>query len=256
MDFEFILATFQRLLTGVPLTLELSLFSVSLGAVLAVILALMRRSGIRPLEWFASAYVFVFRGTPLLAQMFLIYYGLSQFPEIRASFLWPFLRSPYWCAILALTLNTAAYGSEIVRGGLQSVPFGQIEAARAAGMSRFLLFRRIIFPIAIRQALPSYSNEIISMVRATALGSVITMVEVTGIAQKLISETFRSFEVFICAGIIYLMINFVIFRLLLALEYWLSPHLRDAPIRNGPGSPPGEPKIPQPLTPKFIEVTH
>jgi octopine/nopaline transport system permease protein len=155
MDPAFMWETTLRLLTGVPMLLQLVSISVAAGAVLAVLLALARQSGIAPLDWFARGYVFVFRGTPLLVQVFLIYYGLSQFPEIRQSWLWPFLRQPYWCAILAFTLNTAAYGSEIVRGGLLAVPHGQVEAARACGMSGFLLFRRIVFPIALRQALPA-----------------------------------------------------------------------------------------------------
>ena len=178
--------------------------------------------------------MFVFRGTPLLVQIFLIYYGLGQFPEVRASFLWPFLREAFWCALLALTLNTAAYGSEIIRGGLASVPLGQVEAGKAAGMSGFLLFRRIIAPIAIRQALPAYSNEVILMVKATSLASIITLMEVTGIAQKLIAQTFRAIEIFIVAGLIYLVSNRVITRVLLFIEYRLSPHLRDAPDTSRP----------------------
>src|SRR5690606_15643721 len=131
-------------------------------AVFAMILALMRMSQIGVLDAIAHAYVFVFRGTPLLVQIFLIYYGLGQFrPTLQELGLWTFFREPYWCAIFALTLNTAAYTSEIFRGGLQAVPHQQVEAARACGMSGFLLFRRIIFPIAIRQALPAYGSEII-----------------------------------------------------------------------------------------------
>ena len=161
-------------------------------------------------------------------QIFLIYYGLGQFPEIRESFAWPFLRQPYWCAMLALTLNTAAYSSEIIRSGILSVPFGQIEAARACGMSRWLVFRRIVVPQGLRVALPAYGNEIILMTRATALASVITLMEVTGIASKIISETFRAVEVFVCAGAIYLVINFAISRGIALLERRLSPQLRDA----------------------------
>ena len=131
MDFEFLAQTFRQLLGGVPQLLQLAFFSIAAGAVLAVSLALMRLSGKPLLDYCAHGYVFVFRGTPLLVQIFLIYYGLGQFPEIRQSFLWPVLRQPYWCALLALTLNTAAYSSEIIRGGILSVPFGQIEAARA-----------------------------------------------------------------------------------------------------------------------------
>jgi len=229
MDFDFLGKTFVALLGGVPLLLQLAAFSIAAGAVLAVVLALMRLSGNAFLDALARGYVFVFRGTPLLVQIFLIYYGLGQFPEIRQSFLWPFLRQPYWCALLALTLNTAAYSSEIIRSGILSVPFGQIEAARACGMSRSLVFRRIVVPQGLRVALPAYGNEIILMTRATALASVITLMEVTGIASKIISETFRAVEVFVCAGAIYLMINFAISRGIAGLERRISPQLARMP---------------------------
>ncbi|MFC7400005.1 ABC transporter permease [Chelatococcus sp. GCM10030263] len=230
MDFTFMGETFMALLPGLPLTLQLAFTSVACGAVLALFLALMRLSGVAALAWPARCYVFLFRSTPLLVQIFLIYYGLGQFRAVRMSMLWPILREPYWCAIIALSLNTAAYASEIIRGGLQSVPHGQVEAARAAGMGRFLLFRRIILPLAIRQALPAYGNELILMIKATSLTSIITLMEVTGIAAKLISETYRAIEIFIVAGAIYLAINFVITRLVQFAEHWLSPHLRAAPV--------------------------
>lgn len=223
MDLAFLGQTFVTLLGGVPLLIQLTVISVSVGAVLAVLLALMRLSGNPLLDYPARGYVFVFRGTPLLVQIFLIYYGLGQFPEIRQSIAWPFLRQPYWCGILALTLNTAAYAAEIIRGGILSVPFGQIEAARACGMSRGLIFRRIILPQGLRTALPAYGNEIILMTRATALTSVITLMEVTGLASKLVSETFRAIEVFVCAGAIYLIINFLISRAVALAERRLSP---------------------------------
>ena len=230
MDLAFMAETFRKLLEGVPLTLNLAAASVACGAVLAMGLAALRMSGVPALDWIARTYVFVFRGTPLLVQIFLIYYGLGQFrPTLQAWGLWAFFREPYWCALTALALNTGAYASEIIRGGLQSVPAGQVEAARACGMGRWTLFRRITFPIAARQALPGYGNEIILMVKATSLASVITMMEVTGIAQKLISQTFRAVEIFICAGAIYLVLNFLVTRAIMALEHWLSPHLRGAP---------------------------
>jgi octopine/nopaline transport system permease protein len=189
-------------------------------------LALCRVSGIVPLDWLARLYIFVFRGTPLLVQIFLIYYGLGQFREVRHSMFWFVLRDPYWCAVIALMLNTAAYAAEIIRGGLLSVPHGQVEAARSCGMSPFMVFRRITLPLAVRQALPAYSNEMISMVKATSLASIITIMEVTGVAAKLISETFRAIEVFVVAGVIYLAINFVLTRLVAFVEYRLSPHMR------------------------------
>ena len=228
MDSDFLVQTMKLLIAGVPLTLKLAFYSIAAGAAFAVLLALMRLSRNRVLDYAARSYVFVFRGTPLLVQIFLIYYGLGQFPEVRQSALWPFLREPYWCALLALTLNTAAYSSEIIRGGILSVPFGQIEAARACGMSRSLIFRRIVVPQGLIVALPAYGNEIILMTRATALASVITLMEVTGIASKIIAETFRPVEVFVCAGAIYLLLNFAISRAIGLLERRLSPQLRNA----------------------------
>jgi octopine/nopaline transport system permease protein len=232
IDPAFMADVFMQLIGGVPLMLQLVAVSVAAGAVLAIILAMARLSGIPALDWLARAYVFVFRGTPLLVQVFLIYYGLAQFADVRQSFLWPFLRQPYWCAILAFTLNTAAYGSEIVRGGILSVPAGQVEAARAFGMSGVTLFRRIIGPIALRQALPSYGSEIILMVKATSLASIITLAEVTGIAHKLISQTFRAIEIFLVAGAIYLAINFLVTRIVALVERRLSPD-RAATPRSG-----------------------
>lgn len=229
MDWTFTYETFLSLVVAIPLTLQLAASSIALGAILALGLALMRLSGLWPLDWLARLYVFVFRGTPLLVQIFLIYYGLGQFAEVRHSIAWPFLRDPYWCAVLALMLNTAAYSSEIIRGGLQSVPFGQVEAARACGMSRFMLFRRVTLPLAIRQALPGYGNEMISMVKATSLASIITLMEITGVAAKIISDTYRAIEVFIVAGAIYLLINFVLTRLVAMAEYYLNAAQRPAP---------------------------
>lgn len=229
MSPKFMGETLMRLIEGVPLLLKLVSVSLCLGFVLAILIALLRLSAIAPLRALAGGYVFLFRGTPLLVQIFLIYYGLSQFPAVRESFVWPFLRQPYWCAILALTLNTAAYGGEIMRGGIQSVPAGQVEAARACGMSGLLLMRRIVLPIALRQALPAYGNEMILMVKATSLASTVTLMEVTGIAHRIISDTYRAIEVFVVAGSIYLLLNFVITRAIRMIEWRLSPHLRDAP---------------------------
>lgn len=226
IDLAFMSDAFGKLIGGVPLTLQLALLATAVGAMLALALAAMRVSGVAALDAVARFYVFAFRGSPLLVQIFLIYYGLGQFRAVRLSFLWPFLREPYWCAVLALSLNTAAYASEIIRGGLNSIPRGEIEAARAVGMSRFLAFRRIILPLALRQALPAYGNELILMVKATSLASIITLMEITGIAAKLVSDTYRVIEVFVVAGALYLAINFVLTRIVMVVEHWLTPHLR------------------------------
>ena len=229
MDLAFMADTMAALLRGLPLTLELFAVSVAAGGVLACAVAWMRAAGGRLLAGGAGIYVFVFRGTPLLVQLFLIYYGLSQFPEVRHSALWPFLRDPFWCSVLALSLNTGAYSSEIFRGALASVPIGQVEAARACGMPRFTAFRRIVLPVAVRQALPSYATEVILMTKATALASIVTLKETMFVAAKLNSETFRAVEVFLCAGAIYLVLNILIARVIARLERYLSPHLRRAP---------------------------
>ena len=139
------------------------------------------------------------------------------------------LREAFWCAVIALAMNTAAYTSEIIRGGIQSVPIGSVEAARACGMSRLMVFRRIVLPTAFRQALPAYGNEVILMVKATSLASIITIMEMTGIAKKLISQTFAVYEVFIVAGALYLAINFLVTRIIKYAEWRLTPYLRDRP---------------------------
>ncbi|WP_029010344.1 ABC transporter permease [Azospirillum halopraeferens] len=226
MNWQLMWDSLPTLLSGLPLTVQLVALAEVLGLGVAMGTALMRLSTSRIADAVARAYVFVFRGTPLLVQIFLIYYGLGQFPVIRESVLWVFLREPYWCAVLALMLNTGAYTSEIIRGAILSVPHGQMEAARACGMSRFLMFRRIVAPIAVRQALPAYGNEVILMVKASSLASTITLLEITGLARRLIAQTYAVFEIFILAGAIYLALNFLITRLIRFAEWRLTPYLR------------------------------
>lgn len=245
MDWELVAKTWPVLRDAIPETILLAASSLAIGFVLAIGVAVLRLSKNRAAWAFAYGYVYVFRSTPLLVQIFLIYYGSGQFrPFFEDLGLWVLLREPWFCAILALTLNTTAYTSEIIRGGIQSVPWGQIEAARAIGMSGFLLFRRIIFPVAIRQALPGYGNEIILMVKATSLASTITILEITGEAKKIIAATWSPVEVFVVAGAIYLTINFLVTRAVLWTEIRLSPQLyRNRPswfarLKRGSGEAP------------------
>ena len=229
MDFDFLSSTFFRLMAALPLTLALWALAVFFGGLLALGITFLQTRKDAVLPKIAKAYVFVFRGTPLLVQLYLIYYGLGSVKWIQQSYLWPFLREPFYCAVLALSMNTAAYASEIFRGSLAAVPYGQVEAGIACGMSRLTAFRRIIFPIALRQALPAYSTEIILMTKATALASLVTLFEVTGVAQKIKNDSYRALEVYLVAGLIYLVLNFIIARGIAALEYYLSPHLRSTP---------------------------
>ncbi len=239
MDASFLLATLVKLASALPATLGLFAGSVTLGSVLALGVAALSLSRNRAVRGLAGAYVFVFRGSPLLVQMFLVYYGLGQVPAIRHSLAWPVLRDPFACAVLSLALCTTAYTAEIFRGGVLAVPDREIEAARACGMSGVLLLRRIVAPVALRHALPGYSTEIVLMMKSTALASLVTVWEVTGVAQRIIAQTYRTMEVFLCAAAIYLLLNFVIFRMLGLLERRLSPHLRarpapaDAPLAGG-----------------------
>lgn len=230
MDPVFIGETLLKLLSGVPLALELAVSSIALGALVGLIVALLRLSGSWPLMSAAWAYVLVIRSVPLLVLLFLFYYGLGQFASVRSSVFWPFLREPYWCALIALTINTSAYAAEIIRGGLLSVSHGEKEAARACGMSGVLMYRRIILPLAIRQAIPAYSNEMIAMVKATSLASLVTLMEISGIATTIAAETYRPVEVYVAAGIIYLALNLILTRAVALLEHWLNPHRRPAPL--------------------------
>ncbi|OLP61615.1 ABC transporter permease [Xaviernesmea oryzae] len=234
MDIAFLSQTMLTLIKAVPTTLILFALSVFFGGLLALLIVWMRVSGNRLLAGFARGYIFVFRGSPLLIQMFLVFYGLGQFGVIRYSFLWPFLREPMVCAVLSLALCTAGYSAEIFRAGLRAVPTREIEAARAIGMSGFLLVRRILAPIAFRHALPAYSTEIVLMMKSTALASLVTVWEVTGVAQRLISQTYRTMEVFLCAALIYLALNFIILQALSLLEYALSKHRRAPPTSPSP----------------------
>ena len=225
---EIIWQSLPRLLEGALLTLEITALSVAIGLVLAVPLALLRVSR-NPLLWTpAYAYILYFRGTPLLVQLFLIYYGSGQFrPELDALGLWVFFRQAYFCAALTLTLNTAGYTAEILRGAIEAVPHGEIEAARASGMSGWLLYRRIVLPKAFRMALPAYSNEVVFLFQATSLVSIISLMDLTGVARVIAARSFAIYELYITAGAIYLVVTYGILFIFKKVEFRLSGHLRD-----------------------------
>jgi octopine/nopaline transport system permease protein/arginine/ornithine transport system permease protein len=213
---------------GAWLTIELTVLAVAIGFLFAVPVALARLSRNPLLRWPAFGFMFYFRGTPLLVQIFLIYYGAGQFvAELKSVGLWDgFFREAYFCAVLTLVLNTTAYSAEIVRGGIMGVSFGEIEAARAYGMSGPKLYRRIILPKAARIALPAYTNEVVFIFQATSLVSVITLLDLTGVARDVISDTFRTFEVWIFVGLTYLGISYLILFGFKRLERRLMRHLQ------------------------------
>ncbi len=221
-----IIKNFFIVLAGLDNTLLLLFISLPLGFVLALIFALGRVSKINLLSKSIASYIFVIRGTPLLVQIYLIYFGLGSVKFIRESFLWYALKEPFWCGVIALTINTVAYGAEIFRGGIQSIDKEQVESGLSLGFSKFLLLRKIILPIAIRKVLPMYGNELILMVKATSLVSLTTYMEMTGLARKIMAKTFAPVEAFVAAGILYLFFNFLMVQFVKFLEWKYNPHLR------------------------------
>ncbi|MGB0223549.1 MULTISPECIES: ABC transporter permease [unclassified Marinobacterium] len=213
---------FPRLFDGVWLTLELVLYSALTGLAIAVPLALMRASKNRLVSALPWAYIYFFRGTPLLVQIFLIYYGSAQFDLIRNTSLWEIFSEPFWCALIALTLNTAAYSAELVRGAIQSIPKGEIEAAEAFGMSKLVQIRRIVLPRAFGIVLPAYGNELILMLKGSALASTITLLDLTGMARTIIARTYTPLEIFFAAGMLYLAIAALFILAFRFIERWLN----------------------------------
>ena len=218
MDLDFISEHFPRLLKATKLTIELTSLSLLFGIFVGVFFAILRLSKNKILFFISYYYSYIFRGTPLLVQIFIIYFGLGQVEWIRESFLWIFLKEPYSCAILAFTLNTGAYSSEIFRSAFETVNKGILEAAKGLGLNKTHTFFKIKLPIAIRQSLPAYGNEMILMLKGTSLASTVTLLDLTGVAKHIISTTFRPVEVFIVAGSIYLIMTFIIHNVIKLLE--------------------------------------
>ena len=226
MDYNVIINNLPLYLNGLLVTIQLVLIALISGFGLAVPLALMAVSNISFFKYPAKTYIYFFRGTPLLVQMFLLYYGMGQFEEIRESVLWILFKEAYWCAIIAFALNTAGYTAEILRGAIEQTPFGEIEAANASGMSKYTLYRRIILPGSFRRALPAYGNEVIFMLHGSALAGVITIVDLFGAAKIVNSRYFVPFESFITAGFFYLCCTFCIIWFFRWVEKHWYVHLR------------------------------
>jgi len=210
-----------KMLQGVGLTLELVAIAVVAGLLVALPLGIGRASRHWHVRALPSAYIFFFRGTPLLLQLFIVYYGLAQFGAVRQSVLWPFLRDPYWCALLTMTLHTAAYIAEIMRGAIHAVPVGEVEAARALGMSRRQALLHIILPRAARIGLPAYTNEVILMLKASAVVYTVTLYDIMGMARTISSRTYEQMFFFLYAGALYLAITIGLTWIFRGIERWL-----------------------------------
>ena len=218
MDFELMANSFPKLLNATLITFKLLSVSLIIGLFIGLFFAILRLNKNLFINKFAYGYSYVFRGTPLLVQIFIIYFGLGQIEYLRSTFLWVILKEPYWCAIIAFALNTGAYTSEILRSAFQTIKRGIVEAGQSLGISNKVIFYKIQIPIAIRQSLPAYGNEIILMMKGTSLASTVTLMDLTGVAKYIISTTFKPVEVFIVAGGIYLFMTFIIHNLIKFLE--------------------------------------
>ena len=218
MDIELMISSFPKLLNATLITLKLLSVSLILGLFIGLGFAILRMNNNNLINKFAYGYSYIFRGTPLLVQIFIIYFGLGQIEYLRTTFLWVVLKEPYWCAIIAFSLNTGAYTSEILRSAFQTIKPGYLEAGRSLGIPSKIIFTKIQIPIAIKQSLPAYGNEIILMLKGTSLASTVTLMDLTGVAKYIISTTFKPVEVFIVAGGIYLFMTFIIHNVIKYLE--------------------------------------
>jgi His/Glu/Gln/Arg/opine family amino acid ABC transporter permease subunit len=222
LDFQIMADVFPRLLTGVGMTGKLSILILIFGMLCAIPIAYARNARSRLLSVPAQGYILVIRGIPSLLQIFLVYYGLAQFEFVRHSALWPVLRDPFWCVIIALGLNSSAYTAEIISGAIRLVSKGPVEAAYALGLSWYQTQLKVTLPLAVRVALPAYENEIILTVKATSLASTVTLLDLTGIARLEVTNTYAPYEIFLSAGAIYFCITSILSWSLRRLESRLS----------------------------------
>ncbi len=227
LDLSIIVDNIDLYLKGLWLTVQLVTLSLAAGMVIAIPTALLRVSK-NPLIWgLPWAYIYFFRGTPLLVQLFMIYHGSGQFRSTFESLgIWWIFSEAYWCALIAFALNTGAYTAEILRGAIEQTPFGEIEAARACGMSKATVYRRIILPSAFRRALPAYGNEVIFMLHGSAVASIITLDDLLGAGRIINSRYYAPFEAYTTAGLFYLSLTFMIVWLFRRWEHRWYAHLR------------------------------
>ena len=224
MDLDLMINSIPKLLSATVITLKLLSASLFFGLFMGLLFAILRMNKNIFINKFAYGYSYVFRGTPLLVQIFIIYFGLGQIEYLRSTILWTILKEPYWCAIIAFSLNTGAYTSEILRSAFQTIKIGFVEAGKGLGLSKKIIFYKIQIPIAIKQSLPAYGNEIILMLKGTSLASTVTLMDLTGVAKYIISTTFKPIEVFIVAGSIYLSLTFIVHNFIKFTEKKLKTH--------------------------------
>jgi arginine/ornithine transport system permease protein len=226
MNLDSIIEALPSYVAGLGVTLQLLAVALVAGLLLALPMGIARASDNKFLSYPVWAYTYVIRGTPMLVQLFLIYYGLAQFVSVRESELWPLLSQAWFCAVLAFALNTAGYTAEIIAGAIRATPYGEVEAAKSLGFTKFKVLTRILLPSAMRRALPSYSNEVIFMLHGTSLASVVTVVDLTGAAREMNSRTYLPFEAFLTAAVFYLALTFTLVWMFRQAERRWLKHLQ------------------------------
>ncbi|GGB87919.1 amino acid ABC transporter permease [Marinobacterium zhoushanense] len=232
MSFDTVLQYGHLLLEGSWLTIKLSGLALLIGAFCAMPMSVARSSDRRWLSLPVRVYISFFRGTPMLAQLFLIYYGAGQYRhELQVLNLWWLFRDPFYCALITFALNTTAYQAELLRGGIQGVPRGEIEAAKAYGMSTWLRYRLIVLPHAYRIAFPALGNEVILLLKGSAIASVVTLFDLMGQTRTIFAKTF-DFSIYLWAALLYLVITMLIVRVWRRLEDRLNPHLRRRAVQR------------------------
>ncbi|PKF62706.1 amino acid ABC transporter permease [Psychromonas sp. psych-6C06] len=213
MDFSIIINEYQFYLEGLWTTTWLVALSLLLGLCIAIPAGIMRGSKHKVVRFPVWAFMYFFRGSPLLVQLFIIYYGAAQFDWLRESWMWDYFQEAWFCALLAFTLNTGAYTAEIVRGVISTMPKGELEAAKAYGMNKWQTLRRITLPNSLRRALPAYSNEIIFMIHGSAIAGIVTIVDITGAARVVNARYYAPFEAYLAAAILYMSLTFSVIYL-------------------------------------------
>ncbi len=226
MNFAAIIESLPLYFSSLLVTIKLLAFALAMGLAFAIPLAVLRASRSKWLSRPVWCFTYFFCGTPMLVQLFLIYYGLAQFVWVRESFIWPWFSSAWFCAVFTFALNTCAYTTEIIAGAIRSTNAGEIEAAKSMGMSRSVMIRRILLPSALRRSLPAYSNEVIFMLHGTSLASIVTLMDLTGAAREMNSTFYLPFEAFLTAGAFYLVLTFVLVGLFHLAEKRFLVHLR------------------------------
>ncbi len=226
MRVDLVLQNWQLFASGVWMTLQLTFLALAIGFAIALPAGLARARNTPVVSPLINGYVYLFRGTPLLVQTFLIYFGLSQFEWIRDSWAWAFLRDPWWCALIAFSLNSGAYATEIIRGAIVTTGKGELEAARALGLSPRQVDALVLIPSALRRALPQYGNEVVFMLHGSVVASVITLQDILGAGRTLNAKYYLAYEGFLTAAVLYMAITFFLVWAFRGLEYRYLRHLR------------------------------